>query len=211
MVGRYALRCYALLYTKYGTKEFDQGSLAWFLSEPMRKKIFHVLTKGGWLWRIGRGRYACIRPDEVFRRQFEFKTPEMLKSAERSWCYAGASAVEIWTDFSYVQRSWEYSPYFIKVLKRDIGYWRRFFRGESISVFVREAGSAIGEFVVLEPVEKLDHIMHEGSPVDNLEGVVRFCERNLSAFEYPLAYLAQKYGLDVEVDQRIEEKVAEAL
>ena len=207
----YALKCYALLYTKYGTEEFDQGSLSWFLSEPMRKKIFHVLTKGGWLRRVSRGKYACIRPEEVFRKQFEFKVPEMMGAAKRPWCYTSASAVEIWTDFSYVQRSWEYSPYFIKVLRRDIRYWKRFFRANGISVFVREAGSAIGEFVVLNPVEKLDYVTHEGSPVDRLEDVVKFCERNSSTFEYPLAYLARKHGLDVKVDWRIMEKAAEAM
>ena len=207
----YALKCYGLLYTKYRTEEFDQGSLSWFLSEPMRKKIFHVLTKEGWLRRVGRGKYACVRPEEVFRRQFEFKVPEMMKAAERSWCYTRASAVEIWTEYSYVQRSWEYSPYFIKVMKRDIRYWRRFFKANGITVFVREAGSAIGEFVVLDPVEKLDCVTHEGSPVDRLEDAVKFCEGNSSTFEYPLAYLARKHGLDVKVDKRIMEKVAEAL
>lgn len=207
----YALKCYGLLYTKYGTEEFDQGSLSWFLSEPMRKKIFHVLTKEGWLRRVGRGRYACVRPEEVFRRQFEFKIPEIMMAAERSWCYTKASAVEIWTDFSYVQRSWEYSPYFIKVAKRDIHYWRRFFRANGIKVFVREAGSAIGEFVVLDPVEKLDCVTCAGSPVDSLEDVARFCEENSSTFEYPLAYLARKHRLDVRVDPRIMEKVAEAI
>jgi hypothetical protein len=211
MLGMYALRCYALMYTKYGTTEFDQNTLAWFLSEPMRKKIFHVLTKAGWLRRAGRGRYTCVRPDEIFRKQFEFKVPEILGSAERTWCYTGASAVEIWTNFSYVQRSWEYSPCFIKVLKRDIAYWRGFLRGKGISVFVREAGSAIGEFVVLEPVEKLGCVTQVGSPVDSLEDTARFCEENSAIFEYPLAYLARKYGLDVKVDPRIREKVVEAL
>lgn len=207
----YALRCYALLYTKYGTEEFDQGSLSWFLSEPMRKKIFHVLTKEGWLRRVGRGRYVCVQPEEAFRRQFEFKVPELMEAAGRPWCYTGASAVEIWTDFSYVQRSWEYSPYFIRVMKRDIRYWKRFFRGSDIRVFLREAGSAIGEFVVLDPVEKLGCVTYAGSSVDRLEEVVKFCEKNSSTFEYPLAYLVRKHGLDVKVDRRVMEKVAEAI
>lgn len=207
----YALKCYALLYTKYGTRGFDQASLAWFLSEPMRKKIFHVLTKGGWLRRVGRGRYICVRPDEVFRRWFEFKVPEILDAAKRSWCYTRASAVEIWTDFSYVQRSWEYSPYFIKVLKKDIRYWKGLFKPHDINVFIREARSTIGEFVVLDPVEKIDYVTYGGSPVDILEATMEFCEENSSVFEYPLAYLAKKHGLDVKVDQRIREKVAEAL
>lgn len=177
----------------------------------MRKKIFHVLTKEGWLRRVGRGRYTCVRPEEVFRRQFEFKVPEIVRAAEKPWCYTKASAVEIWTDFSYVQRSWEYSPYFMKVVKRDVRYWKKFFRAHGIRAFVREAGSAIGEFVVLNPVEKLDCVTHAGFPVDNLGDVIRFCEENSSTFEYPLAYLARKYGLDVKVDRRIMEKVVEAL
>lgn len=177
----------------------------------MRKKVFHVLTKEGWLRRVSRGKYVCIRPEDVFRKQFEFKVPEILTTAKKPWCYARASAVEVWTDFSYVQRSWEYSPYFIKVLKKDTRYWEGLFSAYDINVFTREAGSAIGEFVVLDPVEKLDPVTYKGSPVDRLEDVVKFCEENLSTFEYPLAYLAKKHGVRVMVDQRIMDKVAEAI
>jgi hypothetical protein len=177
----------------------------------MCKKVFHVLTREGWLRRVGRGKYRCVRPEEVFRRQFEFKVPGFLEAAKRPWCFTGASAVEIWTDFSQVQRSWEYSPYFIKVRRRDLLYWKEFFRKRGIGAFVEGAGSAIGEFVVLEPVERLDHVMHGGWPVDRLERVVKFCEHNSSTFEYPLACLIRRYGLQKKVDHRVMEKAAEVL
>ncbi|MEM2282730.1 MAG: hypothetical protein QXH26_04190 [Candidatus Hadarchaeales archaeon] len=205
-----ALKCYALLYTKYGTREFSGNSLSWFLSAPMRRKIFHVLAKRRWLERTGRDRYRCIPPGKVLREMFQFKVFEKMKKAKRPWCFTKASAVEIWTDFSYVQRSWEYSPYFIKILKRDLPYWKNFLRSNDISFFVQGAGSAMGEFVVLEPVNRLEWEIRHGFPVDRLKNVVKFCV-NRATFEYPLAYLALKYKMKIKVDPRVMEKVAEAL
>ncbi len=49
----------------------------------------------------------------------QFKVPKLLSEATRKYAYTRASAVEVWTDFSYMQRSWEHSPYFVKVLKED--------------------------------------------------------------------------------------------
>ena len=41
--------------------------------------------------------------------------------------------------------------------------------------------------------------------MDKLNEVVRFCERNIDTFEYPLAYLKSKFG--VKTRKRIDERV----
>lgn len=194
-VPTYAQAAYAVLRSRFGDGEFGPEYMAWFVSKTMVKKTLHVLEKAGWTQRVGRGRYACVRPDAIFQAMAQFRVPELLEQAGRPYVYADASAVEIWTDYSYIQRSWEHSPYFIKILRRDSKFWVQYFRAQRIKVFVGEAGTALGEFVVLEPKERLQAEERGERPVEPLDAVVRYCERHIDAFEYPLAYLKAKFGV----------------
>jgi len=210
-IPRYALRAYALLHNKFGTdKEFKQDSLNWLVSTPMRKKIFSVLLNSGWIKKKSKTSYLCLSPETIFKGLFSFKVPDILKKAKKDYCYFGASAVEIWTKFSYVQRGWEHSPYFIEVKKGDLGYWKNFLSAKGIPYFLEE-GSFLGEFIILKLAEKIDYDNLDGYPVKKLENVVNFCEGNLSLFEYPLAYLVKKYKLKIKMSKEILSRVEEAL
>ena len=179
----------------------------------MVKKTLHVLEKKGWIQRVKKGSYVCVRPDETFRAMVQFRVPRLLDEASKPYVYAGASAVEVWTDYIYIQRSWEHSPYFIKALRRDVGFWTRYFREHRVNVFVREARPSIGEFVVLFPEGKLEFDVYNAKSVDKLKEVVRFCERNIESFEYPLAYLKSKFAVEtrVRIDERVLDEVAKVV
>jgi len=209
----YAQQAYAILYNRFGDQPFSSNYLAWFLSKGTVKKTLHVLEKKKWIQRVGRGSYVCVKPDEVFRGMVQFRVPRLLDEARKTYAYTGASAVEVWTDHSYVQRSWEHSPYFVKVLRRDLDWWTRYFREHKVNVFVKEAKPAIGEFVILFPEERLEFEVYNGKPVDKLGEVARFCERNIEAFEYPLAYLKTKFGIETRerIDERVLEEVAKVV
>jgi len=209
----YAQQAYAILYNRFADQPFNSDYLAWFLSGSMVKKILHILEKKKWIQRVRHGSYVCLKPDEVFKNMVEFKVPKLLDETGKMYAYTGASAVEIWTDYTYIQRSWEHSPYFIKVLRTDVESWIQHFRAHKMNVFIREAKPAIGEFVVLFPREKLDFEVYNGKPVDRLNDVVRFCERNIDAFEYPLAYLKNRFGVKITetVDGRVLEDVARVI
>jgi hypothetical protein len=209
----YAQEAYAVLRSRFGEGEFGPEYLAWFVSETMVKKMLHVLEKAGWTRRVGRGRYVCVTPDAIFQSMVRFRVPQLLEAAGRPYVYAGASAVEIWTDYSYIQRSFEHSPYFVKVLRRDVRFWVSYFRAHKVRVFVGEAGTALGEFIVLQPQPRMTRQTRAGLPVEPVAAVVRFCERNIDAFEYPLAYLNAKFGVKTRaaLDPRIVEEAAKAL
>lgn len=210
-IPRYALRAYALLYNRFGTeKEFKQDSLNWLVSTAMKKKIFSVLLNSGWIKKNSKASYLCLSPENIFKDLFSFKLPDILKNAKKDYCYFGASAVDIWTKFSYMQRGWEHSPYFIKIKEEDIVYWKGFFSKEGIPYFLNE-GSFLGEFAILKLASKMDCTNVDGYPVDKLEEVVDFCKKNLSLFEYALAYLVKKYKLDIKMDKEILNRVEEAL
>jgi len=212
-VPTYAQQAYAILYNRFADQPFDSNYLAWFLSKGMVKKTLHTLEKKKWIQRVRKGSYVCVKPDEVFKGMVQFRVSRFLDEAGKTYAYTGASAVEVWTDYSYIQRSWEHSPYFVKVLRKDVELWTRYFREHRVNVFVEEAKPAIGEFVVLFPQERLESEVYDGKPVDKLSEVARFCERNIEAFEYPLAYLKSKFGIKIRerIDERVLEEVAKVV
>ena len=101
-----------------------------------------------------KGQVRMREPEKAITGLLEFKVPNAVKMAERQYAFTGLSAIEIWSDYSYVQRGMEKSPYFMKVLKRDLGYWKAFFNKHDIPVYVNDGGT-IGEYVILEPVAAL--------------------------------------------------------
>ncbi len=212
-IPAYAQQAYSILYNRFADQLFDSNYLAWFLSKSMVKKTLHILEKKGWIQRVSKGSYVCVKPDEVFKGMVQFRVPRLLEELGKKYVYTGASAVEIWTDYSYIQRNWEHSPYFVKVLRKDLELWMQHFREHKVNVFVEEAKPAIGEFVVLFPKERLKFEVYDGKPVDKLSEVAMFCERNIEAFEYPLAYLKSKFGVKTKerIDERVLEEVAKVV
>src|SRR3990167_11440655 len=167
-IPQFALSAYALFYLKHGTREaFKQSDLDWIVSSSMKKKIFSSLLKAGWLKKEKRSTYKCIGPADIFRGLLEFKVPELIKKAEKPYTFTGLSAVEIWSDYSYVQRGMEKSPYFVKILKKDLKYWKEFFNNNSIPNYINE-GSTIGEHIILMPVSRIRKDVKSGLNVEPL-------------------------------------------
>ncbi|MDE1810513.1 MAG: hypothetical protein KGH66_00510 [Candidatus Micrarchaeota archaeon] len=192
-IPQYGLRAYALFFTKHGaTEEFGQSDLDWIVGQSMKKKIFSLLLRSGWIRKKSRGTYVCVSPERAVKGLLGFKVPEAVKRAERPYAFAGSSAVEIWSDYSYVQRGVEKSPYFINVLKKDLGYWKKFFSERDIPVYVHE-GATIGEYVILNPVDSLKYAMKAGFKVIGLPEASRFANAN-EAYSYSYNYMREKYG-----------------
>ena len=179
----------------------------------MVKKTLHILEKAGWLRRVEKGKYVCVKADDVFRSMVEFKVPRLLQEAGRRYAYSEASAVEIWTDYSYIQRSWEHSPYYLNVLRNELKDWIEYFRKHRVNVFIDKPETSLGEFVILKPQGRLAYEKHNGLPVDNLDAVVRYCEKYIDNFEYPLAYLKAKFKVKTKagIDKRVLEEAVRAV
>lgn len=208
-IPAYAQEAYAILFNRFGNQQFTTGYLTWFVSRAMAKKILHILEKKGWIRRVGRGKYVCRRPEEIMKNLVRFRVPSLLVKAGKKYCFCKASAVEVWTDFSYIQRSWEHSPYFIKVLKKDLSFWVEFFREHGIRVFVEVAKPSLGEFVILIPEEDFKFAIHNDKPVEPLKETVKFCEKRIAVFEYPLAFLTKRFGIKTRarIDPRVLKEV----
>ena len=187
------MRAYALLFSRFGEKRpFAQSELDFVLSGSMKKKMFSILLNSGWIRKRGRREYLCNEPGEVFRHLLDFKVPLMMGKAQKPYAFSGLSAIEVWSDYSYTQRSTERSPYFIRVLRRDVPYWKGFFAAKRVPVYVGK-GTSIGEFAILMPVARLESVEKDGLSVEPLEDAMADAEGNEMHY-YAYEYMRRKYG-----------------
>lgn len=188
----YGLKAYALLFSRHGSQgRFRQSELGWIVSASMRKKIFSLLLSTGWIKKNKNRTYSCASPSEAIKGLLDFRVPEIIKTAERPYSFTQLSAVEIWSDFSYVQRGIEKSPYFVKVLRKDLAYWKAFFNKNRIPNYIC-SGTSIGEFIILVPVDKLDYEEKSGFKVDSLKETAKYAKSN-DIYSYASEYIANKY------------------
>lgn len=191
-IPQYGLKAYALLFLKHGTQEeFKQSDLEWIVSASMKKKIFALLLRTGWIRKKQRDTYQCTNPQDAIKGLLEFRMARLIKTAKKPYAFTQLSAVEIWSDYSYVQRSFEKSPYFIKVLNRDLKYWKQFFNSNDMPNYVKE-GATIGEFAILVPVKSLPFIEKDGLNVDRLEETIKYAQSN-EAYTYAYQYIKRKH------------------
>lgn len=192
-IPQYCLRAYALFFWKHGSREpFKQSELDWIVSQSMKKKIFSILLNAGWIKKESRSLYKCVEPNKVITGLVEFKVPELIKEAKKPYSFTNLSAVEIWSDYSYVQRGIEKSPYFIKVLKKDLKYWKEFFNKRNIPNYVNK-GSTIGEYVILMPAERIDSVDKDKLKVEPLNRALAIAKEN-EMYLYAYNYMREKYG-----------------
>ena len=191
-IPQYGLKAYALFFSKHKDKEgFKQSELDWIVGQSMKKKIFALLLRAGWIKKQSNNTYACLNPETIIRSLLEFKVPQIVKEAEKDYAFTNLSAIEIWSDYSYVQRGIEKSPYFIKVLKKDLKYWKNFFNKHNIPNYVNE-GTTIGEYIILIPVEKLSFVEKENYKIDNLKETIKLAKLN-EMYLYAYNYMKNKY------------------
>lgn len=202
---------YSLLFLRFSNKQFGLDSVRWYFSRQMLKKLVFNLIESGWLKAVGWGIYSCVIPSEAVADLFKPKVENALSESGLSYCFSGASAAEIWGDETYIQRSWEYSPFFIKVFNKDLMGWERFLDSKKLMYFTGTAANVVGEFVVFVPVDSMKIDSHNGKPVEPLQETIRFCEANKDSFEYVLAYLSDKYKKKTTASEEMLAKAREAL
>src|SRR3989344_4273004 len=193
-IPQYGLKAYALFFSKHKiNEEFKQSELDWIVSQSMKKKIFSLLLRAGWIKKKSDNTYICVNPELIINSLLDFKISEIIKRARKEYAFTNLSAIEIWSDYSYVQRGREKSPYFIKVLKKDLKYWKQFFNENNIPNYINE-GSTIGEYVILIPVDKLKYDEKDDFKVESLKNTIKLAKLN-EVHSYACKYMENKYGI----------------
>lgn len=192
-IPQYALRAYALFYSEYGSREaFKQSELDWVVGQSMKKKIFSVLLRSGWIVKESRTTYRCIPPKKVMQAILEFRVPEIMRETKRPYAFTGLSAIEVWSDYSYVQRGIKKSPYYIKILDKDIDYWKEFFNKNNIRYYMSE-GTTIGEYVILVPLKQISYEVKDGIKVEPFQKTLKIAEGN-ELYTPAAEYMKKKQG-----------------
>ena len=191
-IPQYGLRAYALFFSKFGSREeFKQSELDWVVGQSMKKKIFALLLNSGWIKKQSRTTYKCINPKKIITGLLDFKAQDIIKKAKKDYAFTNLSAIEIWSDFSYIQRGIKSSPYYIKILKKDLQYWREFFNKNNIPNYINK-GSTIGEYIILIPVDKLKFIEKNNLKVETLKNTLKIAKSN-DIYDYAYNYMRKKY------------------
>ena len=192
-IPQYGLKAYALFFSRHGiTEVFKQGELDWIVGQSMKKKIFSLLLHAGWIKKKSRSTYVCVSPENAVKGLLDFRVPEIMKKAQKPYAFTDLSAIEIWSDYSYVQRGMAKSPYFINVLKKDLAYWRAFLSKEDIPFYMGQ-GATIGEYVILKPVSNFAPTKKGGLSVICLAETEALAKAN-AVYSYTYNYMRRKYG-----------------
>ena len=191
-IPQFCLRAYALFFLKHNVKEaFRQSELDWIVGQSMKKKIFSILLRSGWIKKENKGLYKCKSPNEVITGLFEFKLPSIIKTATKPYVFTGSSAIEVWSDYAYIQRGIEKSPYYIKILRKDLRYWKNFLNKNQIPNYLNE-GTTIGEYVIFIPVRRIVSEEFNGMNVEPLKKTIKM-EKDNELWRYAYNYMRKKY------------------
>ena len=191
-IPQFCLRAYALFFLKHNVKEaFRQSELDWIVGQSMKKKIFSILLRSGWIKKENKGLYKCKSPNEVITGLFEFKLPSIIKTATKPYVFTGSSAIEVWSDYAYIQRGIEKSPYYIKILRKDLRYWKNFLNKNQIPNYLNE-GTTIGEYVIFIPVRRIVSEEFNGMNVEPLKKTIKMAKDN-ELWRYAYNYMRKKY------------------
>lgn len=136
----------------------------------------------------------------VLRRKMELKDAYLLPNfSGMKYAFTKTDAVFIWTKGGYqLGRSRKDYPIFIKVLRKDLEGWKKFFREFSVKFGVEErVGSGI--YFVLFPEESFSSEWVENARVTPLEETVEWAEKHRSSFQPALEMLDEMYDLGLRV------------
>ncbi|MEK6963791.1 MAG: hypothetical protein AABX70_05150, partial [Nanoarchaeota archaeon] len=87
-IPQYGLKAYALLFSRYGVQgTFRQSALDWIVSSSMKKKIFSLLLRSGWIKKYAQRTYICTNPFDAIRGLLEFRVPEIMKDAKKEYAF----------------------------------------------------------------------------------------------------------------------------
>lgn len=197
MIPKYCQQVYAVLWNRFGENAFLTKDLIFldaFISPSMRKKVLFKLSRDEWIIREKRGLYRCLNPKSVFESFFKPKVSDLLTETEMKWAFTRLNASEVYTDFSVCHRSWLSSPFYIKILKRDLKKWIAVFREHDVPFIINDSKPRLGEYVVLVPENHFSYRIVNGYPVEPISNVIKFCRERIYEFALEMNYLRDKYG-----------------
>jgi hypothetical protein len=162
------------------------------------------MAKKGLLERVGWGIYKVNSPEEYLAKRINIAgSYDLVKKAGMHYAFTGPDAVFFWSKGGYqVDRFFGFYPIHLKVEKRDLSRWKRFFRLKRQKFYVEGQPSRqtlFGVFYVLYPEADFEAEEVNDFCVSPLKETVEFCQRHIYSYEPALEMLDEMYGLGLHV------------
>lgn len=200
IMGKY-MKLYGWMYEAFRDDEFTIDDFRAVFPSSRPCKVMHDLIRLNYVNRIKRGKYRVMAPDKFVERIVgeNLKQEDILKNAMKKYAYCDNDAVNIWTDgYYWTGFTAGFKPIHIKVLEKDINWWKNFFR-KNDAEFSRagESKTLFGLSYILHPEKRFRIEKKDGIPVIPLEEAIEFCKKNELAYRPALEYLDDKYKLNL--------------
>lgn len=193
------IELYAWISHAFGREEFGIDDFRVMFPTSQAPKVIHDLVDYGYLERVERGKYRVADPEnlinEIVKRVMEKKG--VIKDAKRKYAYRDSSAVSIWTDgYYWTGFTKGFIPIHIKVRRRDLNYWERFFREKGTNYALENNRKTLyGVVYILHPEEDFESVEKNGYSVIPLDEVVDWCLEKEMIYQPALEYLDEKYSI----------------
>lgn len=185
----------------FGTVEFGLT----YASTCPRKVLFD-LVKIGLITRIGRNSYVVVSPDDLAKEDYFERIKAgygSLKDAGLKYAFTRVDGVMKWSRGAYnANRFFGFYPIHIKVRKRDLPGWKKFFSGKKANFVIwgqPKRGTLFGVFYMLYLEDDFRMQTLDGEPVEPLAETVNYCQTSMATFEHALEILDGMYGLGLKV------------
>jgi hypothetical protein len=185
-------------------REFTLGEFRFTFPSPSPNKVLHDMVQKGFLENISKGMYRVNSPREYLEKKFNIgDTYDLVKEAKLKYAFTGPDAVFFWTKGGYnVDRFFGFYPIHLKIERRELENWKTFFmsrdkkmhiNGESIKQML------LGAFYVvyLDSEFKTEDV--DGFKVIPLDETIKFCEKNIYAYEPALEMINELYNLELKI------------
>lgn len=185
-------------------KEFTSEDFARTFASPNPRKVLHDMTKKGLLERSSYGNYKVKSVEDYVRLKNDINSGyELLKKSDLPYALTNVDGVFVWTKGGYnASRFFGSYPIHMKVLKSDVGKWKRFFAENgrrSVLGGEKPRETLFGVYYVLYPEIKLKAETEGGLKVESLNDTLEFCKKNIYTFEPALEMLDEEYNLGLKV------------
>jgi len=129
--------------------------------------------------------------------------------ADVEFAYTKIDAVYVWTHGGYqIARGGDAYPVFMRINDADVEQWRSFFDRYDIPVVIDERDDTVVEdtensvyYSVCPTTDPIDSEWADGNPVIPLSETIEYMQEYRWNFKPALEMIADKYGIDVDVDR----------
>jgi len=183
-------------------REFSIAEFALTFASPDPRKVLHDMVEKGLLEHPERGRYSVRSIGEYVKMKNDVNAGyDLLNEARMPYALTGVDGVFAWTGGAYnAGRFFGFYPIHLRVLSRDVPFWRRFLTAAGKRVFTTERRpreTVFGVFYILHPSRRVEAETVNGVKVEPLRETLEFCRKNIYTFEPALKMLTENHRVSL--------------